>query len=81
MAALKGSKAVFKDDGDMVEIKEERIRLVKYEGDPPKPGEDKQPFEIVEWRAGHQARVTHKMPGQPPESYADLPYDPQPMEK
>lgn len=31
-----------------VELKVKRWRLAKYDGDPPKPGEHKEPVEIIE---------------------------------
>lgn len=59
-----------------VEIGVKRWRLNKYVGDPPKPGEDKEPFEIIEGGDGLPTRVVHRRVGAaPPESYASLPTD------
>lgn len=54
-----------------------RWQLTKYEGDPPKPGEQKEPFEIIEGGEDIEPRVIFRKPGADPASYSDLPYMPQ----
>lgn len=62
-------------NGDSVtpRVTVKRWRIVKYEGDPPREGEDKEPFEIIEGGDGIGTRVIFRRPGADPQSYADLP--------
>lgn len=52
-------------------------RVTKYEGEPPRAGEHKDPFEIVEGGDDIETRVIFRRPGADPESYSDLPYQPE----
>lgn len=55
-----------------------RWQIAKYEGDPPRAGEQKQPFEIIEGGDDIDTRVIFRRPGADPESYAkDVPYQPE----
>ena len=75
LGALGCSTADYSADQPLIEVRETRVRLKKYEGDPPPPGEDKEPFEVIEWNAGDDPKVIFRRGGQPPESYAPLPYN------
>lgn len=59
-------------------VREKRWTIAKYEGDPPRAGETKEPFEIIEGGDDIPTRVIFRRPGADPASYAtDLPYQPE----
>lgn len=51
----------------------QRWRLVKWDGDPPAPGEAKEPIEVIEGGDDVPTRVVFRRAGFDPACYADLP--------
>ncbi len=45
------------DDANSLDVRCKRFRLVKWDGPPPEPGEDKEPLEIIEGGDGLETRV------------------------
>ena len=54
-----------------------RWKIEKFDGDPPRAGETKQPFEVIEGGDDIDTRVIFRRPGADPETYSDLPYQPE----
>lgn len=54
-----------------------RWQIAKYEGDPPRAGEHKEPFEVIEGGDDIETRVILRRPGADPDSYANLPFTPE----
>ncbi len=47
-------------DLQAVQIQEQRVELVKFNGDPPAAGEYKEPAEIIEGIAGCEMKTTYR---------------------
>ena len=51
------------DDAGGLDVQCKRFRLVKWDGAPPEPGEEKEPLEIIEGGDGLETRVVFRRDG------------------